>query len=292
MARQRNPASELILNKDGSVYHLNLKGENIANTVFLVGDPDRVPMVSRHFDFIDFETRHREFTTHTGRLSGKRFTVISTGIGTDNIDIVLNELEAAVNFDTEGQKSEQKRRKLVIIRIGTSGSIHEEIPVDSIVCSEYGLGLDGLVHYYDFDQTEEERSLNKQIKDHLAFSSELPEPYLFKGSEDLIELLGSDQTKGITVTSPGFYGPQGRFISIPLRHPEMFDLLKTFDHEKHKITNFEMETSAIYGLSKMLGHKACSISAILANRSRKEFSEDPEQSITKLIAFVLDRVVS
>ena len=291
MPKSQKAESELILNDDGSVYHLNLKAENIANTVFLVGDPGRVSKVSKHFDFIDFETSHREFITHTGRIGGKRDSVLTTGIGTDNIDIVVNELEAAVNIDPVNHVPKEEKRKLRLIRIGTSGAIQPDIPVNEFVCSSHGLGFDGLVHYYEFNQSDEDRHINEQIINYLNWSKDLSTPYVFEGSRELFGMLKPDNHVGITATTTGFYGPQGRSVNLPLRNVDMFKILQKFKFHDLRITNFEMETSALYGLSQMLGHEACSISVILANRARQEFSSDPGLAVERLIKQVLERLI-
>jgi uridine phosphorylase len=280
--------SELVLNADGSVYHLNLRPENLATNVITVGDPDRVDLVASFFEKKEFETRKREFHTVTGFYKGTRFSVISTGIGPDNIDIVLNELDALVNIDLEKRIIKEKLTSLNIVRIGTSGSLHADIPVDSFVMGKYGLGFDGLLHYYRSEhirETEMEKLFVKQT----GWNPEAALPYFVANSSDLEKKLESSSVfKGITATAGGFYGPQGRVLRIPLADEKMHEKLHRFTYKGYKITNFEMETAAIYGLSKLLGHHACSMNAIIANRESLTFSADYHKTIQDLIAYVLD----
>ena len=290
MNRDILPETELILNPDGSVYHISLREEHVADTVLLVGDQDRVARISRHFDKVENKIQHREFVTHTGKYKGKDITVISTGIGTDNIDIVLNELHAAANIDLKARRLKENLRQLNLIRIGTSGSLQDDIPAGGFITSEFGLGLDGLIYYYDFQFTEEETKLNKIINDHLQWNPNLSRPYLVKGSEELINRIGHDMYKGITATATGFYGPQGRSLGLDLSNPQMNESLQSFAHEGQRITNFEMETSALYGLGKLLGHNCCTCCMVLANRAKKEYVKDAQKAIDGLIETVLDRV--
>lgn len=286
------PHSELILNKDGSVYHLNLKPENIADTIIFVGDQNRVSKVAKHFDSITFETQKREFKTITGTYKGKQLSVISTGIGPDNIDIVINELDALVNINLETRTIKQKHTKLSIIRIGTSGSLKKHIPVDSFVMSSHGLGLDGLLHSYDC-----EPFLEKEIEDafikHTKWSNRKARPYIIKGSENLEKILSSDKTsRGLTATANGFYGPQGRVLRLALEDPKLNSKIDSFTYKDLTITNLEMETSAIYGLSKLLGHEALSMNAIIANRANGTFSNNTGQTIDNLITYTLNKLVA
>jgi len=283
-------ASELVLNPDGSVYHLNLKPEHLATNVITVGDPERVDLVASFFDKKEFETRKREFHTITGTYKGTRFTVISTGIGPDNIDIVLNELDALVNIDLEKRQIKDRHTALNIVRIGTSGSLQADIPVDGFVMGKYGLGLDGLLHYYASEHIRE-TALEKAFLEQTGWLPELPRPYIVANSDELTRRLDSELIfKGITATAGGFYGPQGRVLRIPLADPHMHDKLHKFRAGNYKVTNFEMETAAIYGLAKLLGHHACSMNAIIANRKTLDFSADYHQTIRKLIAYVLDKL--
>ena len=283
--------SELILNDDGSVYHLHLHRENVGDTIILVGDQDRVPRISQHFDQIDCKIRKREFVTHSGTLNQKRLTVISTGIGTDNIDIVLNELDACVNVDFATRKPKEERTSLNFVRIGTSGALHEEIPVGSFLLSEYALGLDGLVYYYDFRQRAEEQVMEERLLHHLGWDQRLAKPYLIRASDELVRLLSPDMIKGITVTATGFYGPQGRSLVFESSQTKMHDSFRTFKEGPLRITNLEMETSAIYGLSRLMGHKACTCCVILANRFTGEFVKDAQEHVDRLIEIVLERLV-
>jgi uridine phosphorylase len=279
--------SELILNKDGSVYHLNLKPQHIADDVLIVGDPSRVYRISKHFDKIEFEMNKREFITHVGRYKGKRITVLSTGMGPDNIEIFFTELDALVNIDLKKKIVKPKKRKLNIIRIGTSGAIQEDIPVGSHVVSEYGLGLDNLMCFYEYKHTEFEQEMVDKIQE----ATKLPfTPYLAKGSESLLEQIGAGMIKGNTVTSPGFYAPQGRRIRLDLKYPHLLRDLNCFHYKDFWLTNFEMETSALYAMANMLGHEMLSVNAVVANRVLGNFSKNAYRTIDSLIKKVLDRL--
>jgi len=286
------PVSELILNPDESVYHLHLRDEHIADIVILVGDQDRVPMVSRYFDKVEPEIRNREFLTHTGIYNGKRITVLSSGIGTDNIDIVLNELDAAVNIDPIARKPKDKLRTLQIIRIGTSGALQADIPVGSFVISTHGIGFDGLIYFYNQAPSLEEIALSELFHQHLSLDNWQAKPYVTVGSECLLNLIGYDMYKGITASASGFYGPQGRQLRLLVSHPDLNYLLSSFSYNHLRVTNFEMETSALYGLGKLLGHECITCCAIIANRSTKDYCEDHESIIDALIKKVLDRISS
>jgi len=282
--------SELILNPDGSIYHLNLKPEHIADTILFVGDQNRVPKISKHFETIEFEIQKREFKTVTGSYKGKRFTVISTGIGPDNIDIVVNELDALVNIDLESRTVRQQHHQLNIVRIGTSGSLQHDIPVDSFVMGTYGLGLDGLLHSYDSRHV-----LEKEIEEafivHTHWSDRKARPYVVKGSEELEKKLISNQVfTGFTATAPGFYGPQGRILRIPIQDNNLNNKIHSFSYKGTRISNLEMETSAIYGLARLLGHRALSMNAIIANRVNGTFSKDPYKTVEALIQYTLDKL--
>ncbi len=282
--------SELILNVDNSVYHLNLHPEEIAGTVINVGDPDRVGMVSRFFDRVELKKQKREFVTHTGTYKGKRITVLSTGIGTDNIDIVYNELDALVNIDLKKRVIKDKLRSINLIRIGTSGSLQEDIPVDGFVFSRFGLGLDGLLNFYRLTNTEEEKKIIEAFRKHYLGQGILAQPYLVKSSDKLETALSDGMYKGITASCSGFYAPQGRVLRYELAFPEVVDRLTSFKLENHLITNFEMETGAMYGLAKILGHHCCSINAIVANRITKEHTHHGDETMNRLIEMVLDRI--
>ena len=284
-------ASEFILNPNGSIYHLNLLPEHLADTVILVGDPERVERVSRHFDSIEFSLRKREFITHTGSYKGRRISVVSTGIGTDNIDIVLNELDALVNIDFSTRKTREKHKSLEIIRIGTSGAIQDNIPVDSFLRSDIGLGFDSLMHYYKSDN-QEHRELEEALVAHLQLSPKLSTPYFVNSSPLLAaSFTGPEVLGGITGTNVGFYGPQGRVLRLPLQDPDLNRKIESFYFNGKRITNLEMETAGIYGLAELLGHKALSLNAIVANRCTGEFSKDSRKTIERLIEFTLNKLV-
>jgi uridine phosphorylase len=284
----RIPESELVINGDGSIYHLNLKPSQIAETVITVGDPGRVAMVSKYFDSIECKVQKREFVTHTGRIGSKRITVISTGIGPDNIDIVLNELDALVNVDLESRKPKTNHTSLNIIRLGTSGCLQTGIEVGSIVLSAFAVGLDNLLHFYEISPSAIEASINEKL---LESSFPFPtRPYTVQGSEVLLKQLGRDLHKGITVTAPGFYAPQGRAIRLKSKLDGKLETLRDFRFEEWRIMNFEMESSAIYGLSKLLGHHPLSCNVILANRADKTFSNDPKGITDNMIKIILERL--
>lgn len=280
--------SELILNDDGSVYHINVKEEHLADTVLLVGDPGRVKQVSSFFDSIEHRRQNREFNTHTGVYKGKRLTVMSTGIGTDNIDIVLNELDAAVNIDLKTRLPKAERKSLNLVRIGTSGALQEDIPVGAHLISEYGLGLDGLMHYYQYPYNQEELLLMHKINEHLQWNAKLAEPYVVKSSSSLLDKLGKEMTAGVTATASGFYGPQGRRLRLDPNDATINEKLTSFNFQENRITNFEMETSALYGLGRLLGHDCITCCAIIANRIRKEYSDDHTKDVNNLIESVLN----
>lgn len=275
-------SSELILNTDGSVYHLHLLPEHLANTVITVGDPDRVEMVSKHFDRIEFKNHKREFITHTGYIGNKRISVISTGIGTDNIEIVFNELHLLKNFDFATQEFKPEPVSMNLIRIGTSGCVQPDIPVNTLLASEYGIGIDNVMHFYRFRNTEEEIQLLERFKMHCYFHHTI-HPYLFKGDTALLSHFTTDHIQGITITAPGFYAPQGRKISLPVTQEQFFEDIVSFRYGDRRITNFEMETSAMYGFARMMGHRSLSLNVLLANRATGEFSKDPQAAVELLI---------
>lgn len=286
------PESELILNSDNSVYHLNLHPHEIADTVINVGDPDRVALVSRFFNSIEVKKQKREFITHTGTYKGKRITVLSTGIGTDNIDIVYNELDALVNIDLEKRTIREKLSSLNLIRIGTSGSLQKDIPVDSFVFSQFGLGLDGLLNFYKLSNDNEEKAIVEAFRLHYPNEGILSLPYLARCSSKLEDKLSEGMFKGITASCSGFYAPQGRILRYELARPNFIQTLHSFSHNKNVITNFEMETGAMYGLAKILGHHCCSINAIVANRITNEHTHKGEETMDRLIETVLDRIAA
>ena len=282
--------SELILNPDGSIYHLNLRPENISNTLIFVGDQDRVEKITKHFDSIEFSTQKREFKTQTGMYKGKRLTVISTGIGPDNIDIVINELDALVNIDLKTRKKKEKLTSLNIIRVGTSGSLQKDVPVDSFVLGTHGLDLNGMLHFYQIDSISKPK-IEKAFVEYTNWSPKKAWPIIIDNSEKLEKIFDSDKVfKGLTATAGGFYGPQGRVLRLPLQNPGLNNKMDTFNFNGYRITNFEMETSVIYGLSKLLGHNALSLNAIIANRATGNFSKDYKKVVDNLIEYTLEKI--
>lgn len=284
------PASELILNPDGSIYHLNLLPENISNTIITVGDPERVGMITQYFDKVTFATQKREFRTETGWYKGKSITVISTGIGTDNIDIVLNELDALVNIDLKTRTVKPEKKSLNFIRIGTSGAIQKEIPVDSFVVTQKAVGFDSLLHYYQSENIDD-IAFARQLSAHLDLDPKFPQPYAIHSDESLLKIFEKEANffRGITATNVGFYAPQGRSLRLQPFVSDFIERLRSFDNES-KITNLEMETSGIYGMARLLGHKAISLNAILANRALNTFSKQPEKTVNDLIQLTLRKI--
>ncbi|QTE23444.1 nucleoside phosphorylase [Polaribacter cellanae] len=283
--------SELILNPDGSVYHLNLKPKNIARDIIFVGDQNRVEKITKYLDSVEFTTQKREFKTSTGVYKGKRISVISTGIGPDNIDIVLNELDALVNINLETRTPKNNLTSLNIIRIGTSGSLQKDIPVDSFLMSSYGLDLNGMLHSYQIDAISNSEIENAFVE-HTNWSTKKAHPILVENSQELAQKFTSEKIfSGITATAGGFYGPQGRVLRLQLEDENLNKKIDSFQYKKHKITNLEMETSAIYGLSKLLGHKAVSLNAIIANRANGTFSENPKKVVEDLIKYTLKKLI-
>ncbi len=285
-------ASELILNEDGSIYHLNLQPDQLSDTIITVGDPDRVDLVTSFFDHIECKVRKREFHTQTGSYKGKRISVVSTGIGTDNIDIVFNELDALANIDLKNRKLKEQFTPLNFIRIGTSGSLHKAIPVDSFLLSEAAVGFDSLLYYYDH-QIAQPQAFLSALESHLQLHPRKSKPFYIPGDRSLFNALKSEETySGITATNVGFYAPQGRVLRAKNQDPNLMDKVASFSYENRVITNMEMETSGIYTLSKILGHRALSANAIIANRATGAFSANPVGLTQKLIAYVLDKLVS
>ncbi|MBF2709282.1 nucleoside phosphorylase [Flavobacterium soyangense] len=283
-------SSELILNPDGSVYHLNLLPEHIAQDIIFVGDQNRVEKITQFFDSIEFSTQKREFKTQTGIFKGKRITVMSTGIGPDNIDIVMNELDALVNIDLKTRTLKEKITSLNIIRIGTSGSLQTDIPVDSFVMAKFGLGLDNMLRSYLIDKISIPKMEDAFIK-HTNWDSRKGQPYIIPCSEKLEKRLESDRIfKGITATAGGFYGPQGRVLRLNIQDENLNSKMDNFNFEGTRITNLEMETAAIYGLGKLLGHHCLSLNAIIANRASGTFSEDPYKAVDELIGYALEKL--
>jgi uridine phosphorylase len=280
--------TDLVLNPDGSVYHLNLLPKHISDTIIAVGDPGRVYSVSQYFDEVEFEMNKREFITHVGKYKGKRITVISTGIGPDNVEIVFTELDALANIDLKTREPKSRKKKLKIVRIGTSGSLQEDIPVGAHLVSDYAVGLDNLMSFYDLPMDDAEAGIAHDLhrKTGLPFI-----PYVVRGSETLRDLIaGDDMIKGNTVTCPGFYAPQGRVLRLPIRFPNLLEDLNYFHKGDFWLTNFEMETSAYYAFGKLMGHEVLSANAIIANRMKTRFSKDPHKIVDSLIKKVLDRI--
>jgi uridine phosphorylase len=281
--------SDLVINPDGSIYHLNLRPEDLADTVITVGDPDRVAEVSRYFDSIEVRKGKREFITHTGYVGKTRLSVVSTGIGTDNIDIVFNELDALVNIDFETREVKDKLRTLDIIRIGTSGAIQDDLPIGTILAASHGLGLDTLMGFYLAEVDPEDARLLAMVRQHLT-GFDAVEPYFTAASRPLTEKIASTLPKGVTVTAPGFYAPQGRKVRAAAKFPNLISQLNSFRDGDLRITNLEMETAGIYALAKVLGHRALSINAILASRVKFAFSNNPQQVVDQAIRHVLERI--
>jgi uridine phosphorylase len=282
--------SELIINPDGSVFHLHLKPGQIGDTCILVGDQDRVEMVSKHFDSIEIKVRNREFKTHTGTYNGKSISVLSTGIGTDNIDIVVNELDAICNIDFETRTAKSIHKKLNLIRIGTSGALQGDIPVNTPVVTQMAIGFDGLLNFYRDRDSISSLDIEKAFIEHTKWNGKLATPYFVNASQILLEKVGFDMIKGLTISAPGFYGPQGRVLRLPLLDEHLNEKISAFSYQDLRINNFEMESSAIYGLSKLLGHEALTICVIIANRIRKEYSKNYKKAVEKLIVEVLKRI--
>lgn len=282
-------AADLLLNRDGSVYHLNLLPQHLSDTIITVGDPERVALVSQYFDHIDFKIHRREFITHVGHFRGKRLTVISTGIGTDNVEIVLTELDALANIDLTTRQEKLDKTKLKIIRIGTSGALQEDIPVGSFLVSDYAVGFDNLGQFYPLPETPFESAIAKDIQSSAGLNFQ---PYITHGSARLLKAVGTDMLVGNTVTCPGFYAPQGRKTRIPVKFPSFLDDLSNYQHREHnfRLTNFEMETSGYYALGSLLGHEILSVNAIIVNRMENTVAADPNKVVDSLIQKVLERV--
>lgn len=284
--------SELVLNPDGSVYHLALLPEQLGDLVMVVGDQGRVERISRHFERVEHRTQNREFVAHTGVYHGTRITALSTGIGTDNIDIVLNELDALVNIDLEHRTPRREQRALRIVRLGTCGALQEDIPVDARIVSEFGVGMDNVLHYYAHEATDREMRLLQALLMVTEWPDNLPIPYVAQGDRALVELLGAGNTVGITLTAGGFYAPQGRQLRIPPAVDGLNERLSAFEHEGSRTVNYEMETSALYGLGSILGHRCATVCTVVANRLRKEYSKDHHKAIDAMIGEVLERLTA
>jgi uridine phosphorylase len=282
--------SDLIVNADGSIYHLKLRPEEIPDLVLVSGDPARIAMISDHFDTIEFKRQNREFVSHLGHYRGKRILALSTGIGPDNIDIVMNELDALVNIDLETRKPLEHHRTLTIIRIGTSGTLHADVPIGTYVISSHGMGMDGSLHYYQGLEEITDTELTREFIRQTNWPSFLPVPYIIPGTPELIQKLSLGGITGITATAGGFYGPQGRVLRLQNAFPEMLDVMAKFSWKNNRIINFEMETSSLYGLGAMLGHEVASICVLLANRATGEYTRTIKEDEEKLIVFVLNKM--
>lgn len=284
--------SELVLNPDGSVYHLALRPEQLGDLVLVVGDQGRVERISRHFTKVEHRVQNREFVAHTGEFNGVHITALSTGIGTDNLDIVMNELDALVNIDLKERTPKKQFRSLRIIRLGTCGSLQEDVPVDSRIVSSHGVGMDNVLHYYAYESTDAEIRLLNHLLAHTEWPDNLPLPYVAAGDKELIERLGNGNTVGITFTAGGFYAPQGRQLRLLPSIDALNERLSSFEHEGLRATNFEMETSALYGLGGMMGHRTCTVCTVVANRLRKEYSKDHHSAVDRMITEVLERATT
>lgn len=281
------PESELIINPDGTIYHLNLSPEHISDTIITVGDPERVAKVSKYFDEIEVAVAKREFVTHTGYYKGKRLTVISSGMGTDNIDILMNELDALVNIDFQSREANEEKIKLNIIRIGTSGALQNTVPLGSHLASHTAVGLDTLMEFYPLEQSEEELYIVRAVQEALGIGFR---PYCVNGSQSLIKKVAYDMIPGNTLTCPGFYAPQGRVLRAGLRNPNLLQRYHDFRLNDFKFTNFEMETAGYYSMGRLLGHEVLSLNAMVANRISHTFAANADEVIDDLIVKVLERV--
>lgn len=288
---ERIKESELIINADGSIYHLNIKPGHLAENVILVGDPARVAKISRHFSKLEHQSQNREIITHTGIYKGKRISVMSTGMGTDNIDIVVNELDALVNVDFEKRQVKDKLTSLNLIRLGTSGAIQPEIPINTIAVSTHGIGMDGLLKFYKSGSVIE-KEMTEEFIQQTSWYDDLPYPYIVSCSPLLMEKIGYGLLQGITATAPGFYGPQGRVIRIPLNYDDISDRIRAFNYKGNRVLNFEMETSALYGLGKILGHNTLTMCAVIANRARGEYTGSYKNIIEDMIELLLERLAA
>lgn len=286
----RIPESELIINADGSAFHIHLKPEELADIVILVGDPGRVDMIGEHLTDIEFRHASREFVSMTGKYNGKRITALSTGIGTDNCDIVMTELDALANVDFETREPKETHRTLTILRIGTTGAIHPDIPLGTPVFSEYSVGCDGLLNWYADRDKITDKAMEEAFKKHVGWDPNLPSPYFVKADEDLVSRFKDCSVRGITISAPGFYGPQGRVVRLGLAMPDMLEKFESFRFGEYRITNFEMESSAVAGLARQLGHKAGTVCCAIANRYLKSSNTDYKPQVKALIALAMDKL--
>lgn len=286
----RIPESELIINGDGSAFHIHIKPEELADNVIVVGDPGRVEMIGRHLTDIEFKRQSREFASLTGRYNGKRITVLSTGIGADNIDIVMTELDALANIDFETREPKAEHRTLTILRIGTTGALHADIPLGSPIFSHYSVGCDGLLNWYAGREKVVDLEMEEAFKKHTGWDPSLPSPYFVKADEDLIRRFEDCTVKGMTITAPGFYGPQGRVVRLELADPDMIEAFRSFSWKGYRITNFEMESAAVAGMGKLLGHKAGTVCCAIANRYLKSSNADYKPQVEALVELVLGKL--
>ena len=288
---QAIPASQLVLNNEGAVYHLGLHPEELADDVILVGDPGRVDTIASHFEKIEVKRQNRELWSRTGYYNGKRITVLSTGMGTDNLDIVMNELDTLANIDLKTRTPKKEHRTLNLVRLGTSGALQADIPVeDSYVATRYAIGLDGLLYFYKGNETVNELAMRDAFMEQMDYPKDLPMPYVVEGSQELFDRLGQGYFQGLTATAPGFYGPQGRTLRMQLAYPENNRKIEAFHYQGWRVCNFEMESSALYGLGKLMGHRCLTICAVIANRVSEKFCTDYHPYINKLITNTLDRL--
>ena len=282
--------TELIINSDGSIFHLQLKPEHIAEDILLVGDPGRVSMISNYFEKIEYKIQNREFITHTGYYKGKRISVIATGIGTDNIDIVINELDALVNIDLSSRTIKEEKKSLNFVRIGTCGGLQEDLAVGSFLISEISIGFDGLLNYYEGRNDICELDMEEKFKNFMDWNPQLASPYFIKSSEDLMRKVGYDIKRGMTISASGFYGPQGRELRLNIQDRNINEKIRAFRYGERYITNYEMESSALAGLSKLLNHNATTVCVVIANRYAKEFIPSYKTAMAELVELVLDRI--
>ncbi|MEI6822415.1 MAG: nucleoside phosphorylase [Bacteroidota bacterium] len=284
--------SELVLTENNTVYHIRARQENVSENIILVGDPGRVPEISSYFEKIEFKMMNREICTHTGLYNNKRVSVISTGMGPDNIDIIMNELDAIFNIDLDKREIKDQHTTLNIIRMGTSGALQPDLEVDSFLMSEYGLGLDGMIHFYKDEKNIFENEMTEAFIKHTSWADNLPTPYIVKASDILINKIGEGLNKGITATAPGFYGPQGRELRLKLAYPDINSKIESFRFNDKRIANLEMETSALYGLGAMLGHETLTVCVLVANRVTKTFSTNYKIAMKQLTDLILNRITA
>ena len=284
------PASQLVLNAEGAVYHLNLHPDQLADNVIMVGDPGRVDMIASFFNKIEVKRQNRELVSRTGYFNGKRITVLSTGMGTDNLDIVMNELDALANIDLKTRMPKDERRRLNLIRIGTCGALQPDIRIGENVATRYAIGLDGLLYFYEKNKEVNEIAMRDAFIEQMDYPTDLPKPYIVEGSKELFERLAQDYYQGVTATAPGFYGPQGRTLRMHLAYPEINHKMENFEYQGRRVCNFEMESSALYGLGKMMGHNCLTVCVAIANRVTEQFATDYHPYMKELIQNTLERL--